>query len=102
MSWKYAEKSSGWQQKYTLGLPWGETSFPRVLKFSLIEATLSQDFYTVSKEPNGKYVVRLYIEGFGHTDGWKFDSDSWENAQGFVEAILYALSLSLSKEFKEF
>lgn len=79
-----------------------EDKHTRVLKFSVIEAKLGQDFYTVSGEPNGKYVVRLYIEGFGHTDGWKFDSDSWENAQGFVEAILYALSLSISKEFKEF
>lgn len=70
----------------------------RVLKLKFIMATLQQDYSTMTKEPNGIYIVVLNILGFGRTKGWKFEADSWADAQKEVEVMLRILSNSLVED----
>jgi len=72
----------------------------RILKLELITATLQQDYNTMTKEPNGTYVMTLSVVGFGRTQGWKFNADSWEDAQDEAEVALRILSNSLVEDLR--
>jgi len=72
----------------------------RVLKLELITATLQQDYNTMTKEPNGTYVMTLSIVGFGRTQGWKIKANSWVDAQDETEAALRILSNSLLEDLR--
>ena len=77
-----------------------ENKRTRVLKLEHITATLQQDYNTMTKEPNRIYVMTLSIVGFGRTQGWKFNADSWADAQKEVEMILRILSNSLVEDLR--
>ena len=70
----------------------------RVLKLKLITATLQQDYNTMTKEPNGTYVMTLSIVGFSRTQGREIKANSWADAQKEVEVILRILSNSLVED----
>lgn len=70
----------------------------RVLKLKLITATLQQDYNTMTKEPNGTYVMTLSIVGFSRTQGREIKANSWEDAQNEAEVILRILSNSLVED----
>lgn len=72
----------------------------RALKLELITATLKQDYNTMTKEPNGIYVMTLSIVGFGRTQGWEIKANSWADAQDEAEAALCILSNSLMEDLR--
>ena len=72
----------------------------RALKLELITATLQQDYNTMTKEPNGIYVMTLSIVGFGRTKGWEIKANSWADAQDEAEAALRILSNSLMEDLR--